>query len=173
MVSGLTNENFWQGTTIGLTVSALNHVAHRMVERKNIISILRNKNLDPTAAASMDLETVNQIKDGSDVLFDGKQVHYQNAEFEIVPVISHDSDALGYTSANFSFKDGKLVQLNSMNKIQLSWKAFRTNYRLAQTVVHELFHYIDLKLNSMYFFNTYGENSFHGIMEFRAYNFTL
>ncbi|MDX9790044.1 MAG: hypothetical protein RBT61_04385 [Candidatus Kapabacteria bacterium] len=35
LTAELTGGNFWQGATIGLTVSALNHVAHRLSEPKN------------------------------------------------------------------------------------------------------------------------------------------
>lgn len=35
LTAELTGGNFWEGATIGLTMSALNHVAHRLSEPKN------------------------------------------------------------------------------------------------------------------------------------------
>src|SRR5690606_18334683 len=42
----LTGGNFWQGAATGLVVSGLNHVAHKIVEKANLIKALKDAGYD-------------------------------------------------------------------------------------------------------------------------------
>ena len=50
----LTNGNFWQGAATGLTVSALNHVAHK-IEQRNFV----NERLDAIGRCATDVPDIS------------------------------------------------------------------------------------------------------------------
>lgn len=133
--AALTGGNFWQGAVTGLVVSGLNHYAHSMGFRKDIVARLKSAGIDdPYAAASyegLDLEEF-ALKVFSDMYNDINSPCIEKVDYL-------DDGAEGETPVRqMTFKGKTTYSLNG--PIKIAKIAFSSYMKLASALGHELIH---------------------------------
>lgn len=130
--AALTGGNFWQGAVTGLAVSGLNHALHKAKNFFDLKQKLIDKGYNPNVVAKMSIDEV--IKLAVDVFPELYAAAKNTDKFRIVSDIADHPNAEGLTSVEYV--KGKLTALS----IQLRESAFRSNFRLANVLGHELTH---------------------------------
>lgn len=155
----LTGGNFWQGAATGLTVSALNHVTHKIEQRNLVNERLKNIGLNGRDKPTVSTSEIDYLTD-YDPTLNSMYKNAGNPEIGIDP----DLTVAGVTSGDY----GK----NTVLSMNLGLKAFKNYYSLYQTIAHELFH--GIQYTSGVFGNAvrkYGEDFAIPLMEAQALYF--
>lgn len=140
-VAELTGGNFWQGAATAFYVSALNHAAHKMVEKDKVLGALKKAGKNP-------YEEINrQLSDGetqqfAEEVFPGLSKEANYPRYENVDIIRGNSSINGSASYTYNeYAKGKF-SIVSKGVIQLTKGRFLSNYALASTIGHELIHVV-------------------------------
>lgn len=133
----LTGGNFWEGAVIGLTVSGLNHVAHKIALNYKIDKEFQGSGINPD-----DIPNVNTVIDGK-TYFDPQK---GKAEAEMLsgalPVLSEMSTEAG--CPKIIIIGGKTAHKVFPGYVGLQSNAFLTYRKLALVLGHEYSHLIPI-----------------------------
>ncbi len=128
--SEFTGGNFWQGAATGLTVSGLNHVAHKITYRNFVRERLEAIGLNWKDRPNFSVAEIDYLLDYDPTL---------NSMYEYAdrPAIEIDPNQTAPGSTPISIKSIKAKTVGTMT---FGTKAFRSYYTLYQSVGHELRH---------------------------------
>lgn len=125
--SELTGGNFWQGAAIGLTVSGLNHVAHKIEQRNLVNERLKNIGLNGRDKPTVSTSEIDYLTN-YDPTLNSMLENANNPEIGI----DRNLKVAGTTKGDYNN--------NTVKSMNLGLKAFKNYYSLYQTIAHELFH---------------------------------
>ena len=173
-VAELTGGNFWQGATTAFLVSALNHAAHKMVEKDKVLGALKKVGIDPYEEINRHWSNGETQQFAEEVFPElSKEANYPR--YENVDIIGGNSSING--RAFYSYNEYSKGQFNVKSKgvIQLAKGRFLSNYALASTIGHELIHVVH-HVSGQYqaWANKYGTlSAAKALSEIQAYNFNM
>lgn len=173
----LAGGNFWQGAATGLTVSALNHVAHKMNEKSILLKSLKGSGYsDPkNTKAAFSTNTLDELVEKVPLIGDmyelsGKPEYYAKNN----PTGSSNLD--GHAFAKY---DGDMTKLINKPYIYVYKNAFRSIYNTASTLMHEFYHVythnsgIYLNYFNRFRNHPYRDGLMSNLMEYSATNFEV
>ncbi|MCU7543448.1 hypothetical protein N4T42_12190, partial [Riemerella anatipestifer] len=165
--------NFWQGAITGGIVAGLNHEMHKFIENNRIRSALSN----PDGSTKQNLSYVEKIKQEVKGLFTKEMIDADNSAMVNEIITGKDSKFSGNTSAKYNESNGAIT---SKITIEYHNSAFKSNYHLAKTILHEFYHAADYLSNrwSITYYNSKYKSKVRNINNFmtdwaekRAYQF--
>ncbi|OXB25366.1 hypothetical protein B0A80_00380 [Flavobacterium tructae] len=128
--AALTGGNFWQGAVTGLVVSGLNHFAHMIKER----NMIRSKLSDPDGRPEINKSSVASIKKEVHSLFTKDMIDNESRPQVIV------GGTNGSKNGDFEYEMSENGNGGSKTMIKFYNSAFKSNYILARTILHEYYH---------------------------------
>ena len=152
--AALTGGNFWQGAVTGLVVSGLNHAAHAMMERKDLVARMKKGNINPSGKPDFTQAGVDRMNSG----VEGLDEEYRAGGSPKVSFDSTDPTEAGHT-------DPGHVHLNT-SKIT-------SNYRYASVLFHEYRHAWQWMYKYDGWYREYGVKTAGYLMERDAYGHSL
>lgn len=162
----LTGGNFWQGAISGLTVSLLNHTAHKIVVMKLIDDAIIKAGFNPEDVARWTNEelTMNIAK-----IFPELYESANCPSFEIQDIIGGKDNVYGQAQAVRSGEEGS-YKIVSKGLIYIKKLALNTIRQAASVAGHELNHMADY-VDGTYagWLNTYGLVKGKAYSEVKAY----
>lgn len=128
--AALTKGNIWQGAAIGLVVSGLNHFAHKNQMRNKI----REKLSDPDGIPKISVKAVKEVKAQVRGLFNKDMI--QNEHEPTIEV----GGSKGNTAGSFVYEMSDYGHTTPNTTLRFYTSAFKSNYILARTILHEYYH---------------------------------
>ncbi len=154
--AALTGGNFWQGAVIGMVVSGLNHVAHEVKIRKDLVTRMKKGNINPAGKPDFSDSGIDKMNKG----VEGLEEDYIAGGSPKVSFDSTDPKEGGHTDAGH-------VHLNKSN--------ITTNYRYASVLFHEYRHAWQWIYKYDGWMSKYSNNAdiAYNLMERDAYGYTI
>ena len=140
--------NFWVGAVTGLGASVFNHYAHNDEYNNKIRSSLEN----PDGIPEKKMSSVENVKKQVKGLFTKDMSAADKSSMVQEEITNLNSKMDGTTSAKYNESNGGIL-----SKITIKYNngAFKTNYSLAKTILHEFYHAADYLSNrwSLQYYN--------------------
>jgi hypothetical protein len=128
--ASLTGGNFWQGAATGLMVTVFNDLMHQIKQR----NIIRSKLSNPDGIPEVNKSSVETIKEEVHSLFTKDMKDSENRSQVQV------GGSNGSKNGDFEYSMSENGYGGSETTIKIYRSAFKSNYILARTILHEYYH---------------------------------